>query len=125
MNKVTELRRSKGMTQEQFAEYCGVSRISIARYEADAAISRENAIKVSSACNVSIDYLLNCENENRLIMAEEAPAYLSSEEAQLIADFRKLSPRGQKRVIESILELNIVYPREKKTRNSSDPAPDE
>ena len=42
MNKVTELRRSKGMTQEQFAEYCGVSRISIARYETDVAISRES-----------------------------------------------------------------------------------
>ena len=127
MSRVTELRRSKGMTQEQFAEYCGISRISIARYETGAAISRENARKIAVACNVSIDYLLDYEYENdyQLIMSEQSPAYLSDEESQLIADFRKLTPKGQKRVIECVIELSIVYPKEKKTRNSSGSVPNE
>ena len=59
------------------------------------------------------------ENDYHLIMSEQSPAYLSDEESQLIADFRKLTPKGQKRVIECVIELSIVYPKEKKTRNSS------
>lgn len=59
MNKIYELRTRLQMTQDEFAEYCGVSRISIARYEAGTKISRSNAVKISRACGVSLDYLLN------------------------------------------------------------------
>jgi transcriptional regulator with XRE-family HTH domain len=46
------------MTQDEFAEHCNVSRISIARYEAGAEINRSNAVKVASACGVSVEYVL-------------------------------------------------------------------
>ena len=58
MNTIIELRTQRGMTQDEFAEYCGVSRISIARYEAGARISTENAERIASACHVSVDWVL-------------------------------------------------------------------
>lgn len=72
---------------------------------------------------LTLDY--EYENDYHLIMSEQSPAYLSDEESQLIADFRKLTPKGQKRVIECVIELSIVYPKEKKTRNSSGSVPNE
>lgn len=58
-NRILELRTKLSMTQEDFAEHCGVSRISIARYEAGDRISQSSAEKIASACNVSIDWIMN------------------------------------------------------------------
>lgn len=61
MNNVLLLRNSMSMTQDEFAERCNVSRISIARYEAGAEINRANAMKIASACGVSVEYVLGVE----------------------------------------------------------------
>ena len=61
MNNVLLLRNSMSMTQDEFAERCNVSRISIARYEAGAEINRSNAMKIASACGVSVEYVLGVE----------------------------------------------------------------
>lgn len=58
MNNVSVLRQRLNMTQDEFSEYCGVARISIARYEAGAEVSRANAKKIADACSVSIAYVL-------------------------------------------------------------------
>lgn len=62
-NNVTVLREQKGLSQERFAELCGISRASIARYEAGDAINRTNAVKIASACGVSVDYLLGLSDD--------------------------------------------------------------
>ena len=61
MNNVLLLRNSMSMTQDEFAERCNISRISIARYEAGAEINRSNAMKIASACGVSVEYVLGVE----------------------------------------------------------------
>lgn len=61
MNNVLTLRNLLSMTQDEFAEHCNVSRISIARYEAGAEINRSNALKIASACGVTVDYVLGTE----------------------------------------------------------------
>ena len=63
MNNVFTLRSRLGMTQDEFAEKCSVSRISIARYEAGAEINRSNAVKIASACGVSVEYVLGVETQ--------------------------------------------------------------
>ena len=62
-NNVMTLRETKGLSQERFAEMCGISRASIARYEAGEEINRANAVKIAAACNVSVDYVLGVEPE--------------------------------------------------------------
>lgn len=58
MNNVRFLQDQRGMTQDEFAEYCDIPRISIARYETGAPISRKNAEKIAAACNVSVDFVI-------------------------------------------------------------------
>ena len=65
MNVIKILREQRGMTQDQFAEYCGVSKISITRYESGAPINRKNAQKIATACNVSIDFIYGMQEAAR------------------------------------------------------------
>ncbi len=58
--KLAALRRKKAMTQEQLAEYLGVARQSVSRWEMDAAFPEtEKLIRLSRLLDCSIDYLLN------------------------------------------------------------------
>ena len=111
MSIVNDLRRRLGMTQEAFAEFCDVSRVSIARYDAGAPLSRQNAEKIARACDVSIDYLLafDTPEEGSVRLSEPAAPLLSEEEQQVLKDFRALSSKGRKRAIETLHELNVVY----------------
>lgn len=47
-----------GMTQDEFAEHCGISRISVARFEASGNIGRASAEKIAKACGVSVSFVL-------------------------------------------------------------------
>ena len=67
MNRVFLLRDKLHMTQDEFAEYCGIAKVSIARYEAGANINRANAIKIAQACNVTVDYVLG---ENNVVSTD-------------------------------------------------------
>ena len=58
-NRIKGLREERKMTQEEFAEFCGISRLSILRYENNSSVpNRTAAEKISVACGVSIDYVL-------------------------------------------------------------------
>lgn len=111
MSKVSDLRNRLGMTQEAFAEFCDVSRASIARYDAGAPLSRLNAEKIARACDVSIDFLLEFEaaDEGMKVPFENDALPLSEDEKQVLDDFRALSPRGKRRAMETLQELHIVY----------------
>lgn len=93
MNIIEELRSERKMSQFEFAEFCGVSRTSIARYEAGKEISRENAKRIAAACNVSVDYLIG---ETTVISATgKAIPGLNADEQILVLNYRKLNPEGK------------------------------
>lgn len=64
MNRIEELRHARGLTQSEFAEFCALSRSSIARYEAGEKISRASAESIAQACGVSIDYVIGLDADN-------------------------------------------------------------
>ena len=70
MNTVLDLRKQKGMTQDEFAEFCDVSRASIARYEAGGNVNRENAEKIAKACQVTVDWVIGRVSEEDAIESE-------------------------------------------------------
>lgn len=60
--KIVELRKAKGMTQEELAEICRVSRQSISKWEADMALPEtEKLLLLGNIFHVSMDVLLKDE----------------------------------------------------------------
>ncbi|MDE7380367.1 MAG: helix-turn-helix domain-containing protein [Clostridia bacterium] len=58
-DKLSKLRRENNVTQEQLADYLGVSRQSISKWESDIAYPEtDKIIKMSELFNCSLDYLL-------------------------------------------------------------------
>lgn len=61
-DKILELRKSKGLTQEELASICNVSRQSISKWEADVALPEMDKLLVlGKIFNVSMDVLLKDE----------------------------------------------------------------
>ena len=78
-DKLIVLRREKGLSQEQLAEYLEVSRQSVSKWEADKTMPEiSKLIAISELFQVSLDYLLidDCENRNgRFPGMEDVPDY--------------------------------------------------
>ena len=96
MNKIFLLREKLHMTQDEFAEYCGIAKISITRYEGGANLSRANAIKIAKACDVSIDYLMGTETQK-----EDVP---KTREARIVSGLMDKLPLENREQI-----VNVVY----------------
>lgn len=97
-NNVTALREQKGLSQERFAELCGISRASIARYEAGDSINRANAVKIATACNVSVDYVLGIDDTDK-----EPPQIPITHEAKIIsAGIDKMPEADRKRILKMV-----------------------
>lgn len=63
-DRIKVLRATRGMTQEEFAEFCGVSRLSILRYENGSSTpNRLAAEKIAKACGTTVDYILGRDEE--------------------------------------------------------------
>lgn len=98
-NNVTALREQKGLSQERFAELCGISRASIARYEAGDAINRTNAVKIASACGVSVDYVLGIESGDE---APPPPIPITTEARILSAGVDRMPEADRKRILKMV-----------------------
>lgn len=63
-NRLKELRKEKGITQKELANYLKVSRSTVAGYETDKRKPEyETLQKIADYFNVSVDYLLGSTNE--------------------------------------------------------------
>ena len=66
-NRLKELRKQAGLTQQQLANQVGLSKTVISYYELHTRIpSPEVLIKLASVFHVSADYLLGIEKKNRM-----------------------------------------------------------
>lgn len=64
--KLIMLRKEKGWSQEDFAEKLDVSRQAVSRWENETALpDAQNILRISTLFNVTADYLLNEEYEDR------------------------------------------------------------
>lgn len=62
-DNIRELRLSRGLTQDAFAEKCGLSRSTVARYESGAVDPSAEALqRIATTFGVSSDRLLGIEN---------------------------------------------------------------
>lgn len=98
------------MTQSEFSEFCGVSVVSISRYENGGSISLRNAESIANACHVSLDYIFKTQQDFPVDKQEKYNSMLTSDEEAIISDYRKLSPRGRFRLRETLDEMLQIYP---------------
>lgn len=77
--KILQCRKQKGLTQSQLASLLGVTRQAISRWESDSVFPEtENLVEMSRLFNVTVDYLLNYENDGRVPLgAGQKPLNLS------------------------------------------------
>lgn len=114
MTMITLLREALKMTQEQFSEHCGVSRISIARYEAGKKISRANAEKIAAACHVPIDTVLRDLDSEEYKLKKESVQYLVTDTPLSIpvkpSELAKLSAIRNNSVIDQLTDQLMQLP---------------
>lgn len=84
-DRLRDLRTLKGVSQEEAAESCGMSRIALARYETGTRIPRaENAARLADYYGVTVDYLLGREDFPIVTKIENAPADDRAEAKRLL-----------------------------------------
>lgn len=111
MNNIRTLRYLFHMTQEEFAEFCDISIVSISRYESGEIISTRNAVKIAKACHVSIDNVLNYAEVPEQYEAELLARYLAltQDEIQLLMNYRSISAKGQSRIKDTMEDMLLIY----------------
>lgn len=57
-NRLVELRKKKGFTQEDLANETGINNVMISKYENGSEMGLENLIKLASALETSLDYIV-------------------------------------------------------------------
>ncbi len=81
--KILQCRKRKGLTQSQLAEMLGVTRQTVSRWESDSVFPETgNLVEMGRIFNVTVDYLLNYENDG------EVPLDAEQREPDLSAIFR-------------------------------------
>ena len=88
-DKIIDLRKKNGWSQEELAEQLGVSRQSVSKWESGMSVPDLNKIiAMSELFGVSTDYLLGLEDTPRLDVSGLSPAAVGHLEL-LIADLRE------------------------------------
>ncbi len=98
-NRMRELRKAAGLTQDEVAKYLNIERQTYCNYEnQNRTPPLEIVLRLSDYYHVSVDYLLR--------ESEETTAHalfpLSSAEEAYLRSFRSLTPQSQKEVLQFV-----------------------
>lgn len=81
-NRLLQLRKERGLSQEELADQLGISRQAVSKWErAEASPDTDNLICLAKLYNVSLDFLLQTEDSLETIKTEQI-----KEEAKIIVD---------------------------------------
>lgn len=103
-----ELRKKRGMSQEELADKIGVSQKSVSKYEKqDVRPSWEAMLNIANLFNVSIDYLLGRENIDPTVANLLTPPIpsLSENATMLLKNYEKLNKEDQAYILGKTIEL--------------------
>jgi transcriptional regulator with XRE-family HTH domain len=83
-SRIRALRRAGGLTQEQLAVACGVSRSAVAQWETDRAGQlRGNISRIAAALSANVEFLLE---------GERAPSDMTGDELAMLRLYRACDP---------------------------------
>ena len=93
MNKIRELRLSLGLTQADLAKMLGLNQSAVGKYErCELEPSLSTLRLLSRIFECSIDYIVGNSDDFGNVTIANVGEKLSSEELQLLSDFRSLEP---------------------------------
>lgn len=102
MNRFRELRKSRGITQEDFGKILNVQKATISRYEKGVIFPSPDVLKkMANYFNVSIDYLLGNEGKS-------TPP-ITPEEKTLLVGFKNLTNEGRNTLLAVLSSLQITH----------------
>lgn len=84
--KIISIRESMHLTQEEFADFCGLSRSSVARYELGGKPNRASLEKMAAALNTTVSALLGEEAPTRPVIRDEDIRFALSDGDEPITD---------------------------------------
>ena len=101
-NKIYEMRKAHGLSQEQLAEKLDVSRQSVSKWESGESIPElERLVEISKIFNVTTDYLLKESEVDELTIRTEM---LEKQQQALIFEAKKKERRRYR-----LLSCTVVY----------------
>lgn len=101
-NKIYEMRKAQGLSQEQLAEKLNVSRQSVSKWESGEAIPElERLIAISKIFNVTTDYLLKESDVDELTIRTEL---LERQQQALLSETKKAERKRYR-----ILSCTVIY----------------
>lgn len=107
-NRLVELRKKSGLSQEQLAEKLGLSRQAVSKWErAEASPDTDNLICLAKIYNVSLDDLLNSDQSVEDI-AKEVKEETDEKENELIKKEEKKSPYAWVEALVGAISMAVV-----------------
>lgn len=110
-SRIKELRKSAGLTGEEFGKIFGIAKSTVSLYENGKSTPDDEIKKaICDYFKISFDYLLGRDNPSHEKHNKDFP--LSSAEKEIIKKYRALPPQG-KETIDTILNLQyeLVAPK--------------
>ncbi len=108
LNRVAEIRKEHGLTQQELADKLFVDKRTISRIENGTYLTLENLIRISTFFGVSLDYImLRCECRN------SQPTDIDKTEMEILAELKDFSTAEKERllkhlVLDNTLKLNAI-----------------
>ena len=102
--RIKQLRREKGLTQEQLAEKIGVERSSIGKYEGkskNVIPSDDVKARLADFFGVSVDFLIGLSD----IRSQTGCTSLSKDENDLLEIFRQLNQEGKSLLLDQAVSI--------------------
>ena len=99
-NRIFELRRKSGISQERLAEELNVTQASVSLYENGTNIPTDVLIKIAGYFDVSIEYLLKITNAKYNLPIEN----LTESEHRILLLYRNL-PTDHKKMIDKVVNI--------------------
>ena len=100
-NRISKLRREKGLTQQEVADFLGISKPAIAMYESGKteSIRPDRLLKLSAILDASPSYIMGWSD-----MRTE----VSAEEMEMLQSMGRLNSRGKEQIRLRIWELSQI-----------------
>lgn len=100
--KIYEMRKAQGLSQEQLAEKLGVSRQSVSKWESGESLPElERLLEMSKIFNVTTDYLLKESEVDELTIRTEM---LEKQQQTLLSEAKKAEQRHYR-----LLSCTVIY----------------